>query len=155
MSAGADSAPELRCVDVGGHALRCSLAGCGEPTFVCLHGLVDRIEIWDRLTPGLAARGRVLCVDQRGHGESEAPPGPYGRADLARDVAGVLDALGIARAVLVGHSMGGIVAMATALAHPDRVAGLVLIGTRASAARGSRGGTSGSRAPAKPRASTP
>ena len=96
---------------------------------VCLHGLVDRLEIWDRLTPGLRDRGRVVRVDQRGHGESEAPPGPYGRADLAADVVAVLDTLGIARAILVGHSMGGIVSMATTLGHPERVAGLVLIGT--------------------------
>lgn len=120
---------ELRRIDVGGHALRCALSGSGEPVFVCLHGLVDRLEIWDRLAPKLASRGRVVCVDQRGHGQSDAPSGPCGREDLARDVVALLDALGVARALLVGHSMGGIVAMATALAHPDRIAGLVLIGT--------------------------
>jgi pimeloyl-ACP methyl ester carboxylesterase len=119
----------IHSVDAGGHRLRCSVSGDGSPVFVCLHGLVDRIEIWDRLAPALALRGRVVCIDQRGHGQSDAPAGPCERADLARDVVAVLDALGIARAVLVGHSMGGIVSMATALARPDRVEGLVLIGT--------------------------
>ncbi|MEE2664484.1 MAG: alpha/beta hydrolase, partial [Myxococcota bacterium] len=122
-------AREVRQVNAGGHRLRCSLSGSGETTFLCLHGLVDRSEIWDRLVPGLATRGRVLCVDQRGHGGSETPPGPYAREDLARDAVCVLEALGVTRAVLVGHSMGGVVAMTTALAYPDRVAGLVLIGT--------------------------
>ncbi len=97
--------------------------------FTCLHGLVDTLDIWKRLAPGLETRGRVTRIDQRGHGQSDAPPGPYSRADLASDVIGVLDAEGIDKTILVGHSMGGIVAMETALIYPDRIAGLVLIGT--------------------------
>ncbi len=120
---------ESRDVDVGGHRLRVAVSGDGEPTFVCLHGLVDSLAIWDRVAGPLAGRGRVVRVDQRGHGGSEAPAGPYRREDLAADVAALIRALDLERAVLVGHSMGGIVAMATALAHPERVAGLVLIGT--------------------------
>ena len=64
-------------------------------------------------------RGRIARIDQRGHGESGAPPGPYSRADLAADVVAVLDAEGIEQTILVGHSMGGIVAMETALALPE------------------------------------
>ena len=120
---------EIRFVDAGGHRLRCSREGRGAPTFVCLHGLVDHLEVWDRLAPSLASRGCAVCIEQRGHGRSEAPPGPYTRADLARDVIAVLDALRVERALLVGHSMGGVVAMATALAYPERTSGLVLIGT--------------------------
>jgi 3-oxoadipate enol-lactonase len=116
-------------IDVGGHRLRVDVSGSGPPDLLCLHGLVDRLEIWDRLVSPLATRGRVIRMDQRGHGGSEAPTGPYRREDLAADVAFVLESLGSERALLVGHSMGGIVSMATALAHPDRVAGLVLIGT--------------------------
>lgn len=116
-------------IDLGTHELRVRSEGRGAPAFVCLHGLVDRLEIWDRLAPGLAARGSVHRIDQRGHGTSGAPPGPYSREDLAADVVGSLDALGIDRGILVGHSMGGIVSMATALLHPDRVSGLVLLGT--------------------------
>lgn len=114
---------------MGGHALRVASEGGGSPDFVCLHGLVDSLAIWKRLVPGLGARGRVLRIDQRGHGGSDAPPGPYRREDLAADVIAVLDALEIERAVLVGHSMGGIISMTTALAYPERVAGLVLLGT--------------------------
>ncbi|MEN8161616.1 MAG: alpha/beta hydrolase [Myxococcota bacterium] len=116
-------------IDAGGHGLRALHSGAGERHFLCLHGLVDTLAIWEALAPALEARGRVCRIDQRGHGDSDAPPGPYTREDLAGDVVAVLDALAVERAVLVGHSMGGVVAMATALAHPDRVAGLVLIGS--------------------------
>lgn len=118
-----------RWVDVGGHRLRMALSGEGPLTFLCLHGLVDRLEIWDRLAPPLSERGRVARLDQRGHGESEAPPGPYRREDLASDVSCVIRELGADPVVLVGHSMGGIISMATALGHPEQVAGLILIGT--------------------------
>ncbi len=118
-----------RWIEAGGHRLRCVVSGDGALTLLCLHGLVDRLEIWDRLSGPLAEFGRVARIDQRGHGESEAPPGPYRREDLAADVALVIEALGAPRAVLVGHSMGGIVAMTAALSHPERIAGLVLIGT--------------------------
>lgn len=125
----ADEAAVDERIDLGSHELRVRSEGDGAPVFVCLHGLVDRLEIWDRLAPGLAQRGSVVRVDQRGHGDSGAPTGPYTREDLAADVIGTLDARGIERAILVGHSMGGIVSMATALLHPDRIAGLVLLGT--------------------------
>ncbi len=115
--------------DVGGHELRASRTGHGPPHFLCLHGLVDDLSIWDRVALPLSERGEVIRFDQRGHGTSGSPPGPYRREDLGSDAIALLDTFGIERAVLVGHSMGGIVAMTAALAHPDRVAGLVLIGT--------------------------
>ncbi len=123
------SPPPPATIDLGTHSLRAQVGGQGPPDFLCLHGLVDTLEIWDRVVGPLEQRGRVIRFDQRGHGESGAPDGPYTREDLAADVVGVLDQLGVERAILVGHSMGGIVSMATALAHPDRVAGLVLLGT--------------------------
>ncbi len=116
-------------IDVGGHGLRVDVSGEGPPDLLCLHGLVDRLEIWDPIAKPLSERGRLIRLDQRGHGESDAPPGPYRREDLAADVVSVIEHFGSTRAVLVGHSMGGLVAMTTALAYPERVAGLVLIGT--------------------------
>jgi pimeloyl-ACP methyl ester carboxylesterase len=116
-------------VELARHALRFEGAGRGAPPLVLLHGLVDTLEIWSRIAEPLAARRRTIRVDQRGHGESSAPPGPYTREDLAADVVALLDDRGVSRGVLVGHSMGGIVAMTTALAYPARVAGLVLLGT--------------------------
>ena len=120
---------DARLVSIGDHRINVLSHGEGDRHFTCLHGLVDTLGIWKRLAPALEVRGRVTRIDQRGHGESEAPAGPYSRADLAADVLGVLDAEGFDQTILVGHSMGGIVAMETALAHPERIAGLVLIGT--------------------------
>jgi pimeloyl-ACP methyl ester carboxylesterase len=119
----------MRRIDAGGHALRALSSGQGERHFLCLHGLVDTLEIWDALVPALEARGLVCRIDQRGHGASDAPPGPYRREDLAADVAAVQGAGPTARSVLVGHSMGGVVAMTAALATPERFSGLVLIGS--------------------------
>ena len=115
-------------IDRAGHVLHVETSGPAPPRFLCLHGLADRSSIWEALAPGLAELGGVVLVDQRGHGESTAPPGPYARRDLADDVIAVLDRLRIERAVLIGHSMGAIVAMETAVAAPQRVRALVLIG---------------------------
>ncbi len=112
-----------------GFELRVESAGQGAPCLLCLHGLVDTLEIWERALPGMCALGRVVRFDQRGHGRSTAPAGACGREDLAADAVAVLDHLGIERAVWVGHSMGGIVAMTAALGWPERCAGLVLLGT--------------------------
>jgi pimeloyl-ACP methyl ester carboxylesterase len=116
-------------IDAGGFGLHAATSGRGAPALVCLHGLVDTLEIWDPFVEALAGRGCSLRYDQRGHGRSDAPAGPYTREDLARDTRAVLDHEGIDRAILVGHSMGGVVAMEAALKHPDRVIGLVLLGT--------------------------
>jgi pimeloyl-ACP methyl ester carboxylesterase len=118
-----------RRIDLGTHTLRVADLGAGERVFVCLHGLADTLDIWGALAAPLAERGRVVLVEQRAHGSSTAPRGPYRREDLAGDIVAVLDHFGIAGAVLVGHSMGGIVALTTALAAAERVSGLVLLGT--------------------------
>jgi pimeloyl-ACP methyl ester carboxylesterase len=116
-------------IDLGSHSLHTERMGAGPRHFVCLHGLADTRDIWKKLAPALVERGQVVLVDQRAHGDAGAPPGPYRLADLAADVVAILDRLEIPRAILVGHSMGGIVAMTTALLHGERIAGLVLIGT--------------------------
>ena len=116
-------------VDVGGHRLSLEQSGSGPPHFVFLHGLADGLGIWEGLAQQLAGHGQVIRFDQRAHGNSDAPDGPYRREDLAADVAALMSQLELERALLVGHSMGGIVAMCAALAYPERVAGLVLLGT--------------------------
>lgn len=118
-----------RMVDLGTHQLRARVSGAGERTFALVHGLADTLEIWDDLAPLLEPLGRVIRFDQRAHGDSSAPAGPSSRDDLAADLLALLDRLGAPRAVLVGHSLGGVAAICAALAAPERVAGLVLIGT--------------------------
>ena len=127
------SSSESHSIELGDRSTRVSVSGEGDPVFLCLHGLVDDLSIWDRLAPGLGHRGTVVRYDQRGHGDAGAPPGPYTRGDLASDAIAVLDHFEFDRAVLVGHSMGGIMAMTAALNYPDRVSGLVLIGTTSQA----------------------
>lgn len=114
-------------IDLGTHALRVVQSGAGAPTFVCLHGFLDGPAVWDGVAPLLAARSRVLRIAQRGHGLSTAPEGTCTIDDLAADVVKVLDATSTERAVLVGHGLGGLVALAAALAAPGRVAGLALV----------------------------
>lgn len=108
--------------------------GDGEP-LVLVHGLAyDRFG-WGRLPELLAERFRVVLLDNRGVGESDAPAGPYTVAQLAEDVLAVLDDAGIERTNLFGVSLGGYVAQEVALAHPERVERLVLCSTAPGGAR--------------------
>jgi pyruvate dehydrogenase E2 component (dihydrolipoamide acetyltransferase) len=128
--------PELQVADVGGRKI--SYAGAGEDGDVILlvHGYGGDRNSWLFLQEPLAARYRVYALDLPGHGTSvkdvgAGPAGPEGPAGtlsvLAGAVAGVLDALGAERAHLVGHSMGGAVALAVAARDPGRIASLTLI----------------------------
>lgn len=100
-----------------------------KPVLVLISGLgYDRWQ-WNRMAHGLAGHFRVLTFDNRGAGASDKPIGPYTAGMLARDTADLMTALGIERAHVVGHSMGGFVAQALALDHAERVSGLVLAST--------------------------
>jgi 3-oxoadipate enol-lactonase / 4-carboxymuconolactone decarboxylase len=102
------------------------------PAVVLLHSIGTDLALWDAVTAALVARHRVIRVDLRGHGASDAPRGDYRLADLAADVIAVLDAAdGTAGATIAGVSLGGMVAMELALAAPARVTALVLACTSA------------------------
>jgi pimeloyl-ACP methyl ester carboxylesterase len=120
---------ESRKIDLGTHAIRVRESGSGARTFLCLHGFLDGTAVWDGVAPGLATLGRVILVQQRAHGDSTAPTGGCAIGDLAVDVVKILDGLGVQRATLVGHGLGGLVALTTALQAPDRVEALALIST--------------------------
>jgi pimeloyl-ACP methyl ester carboxylesterase len=87
--------------------------------------------MFDALQRELPSDLRIIKLDLRGHGQSETPRKPYSVADLAADLTTAMDTLGIAQPVLVGHSLGGMAVLAAALAHPERIAALVLIGSSA------------------------
>jgi 3-oxoadipate enol-lactonase len=113
---------------VNGIALDFHLVGQG-PTIVLVHALgLDR-RMWNRQVPALAESFRVLAYDVRGHGRSDKPRGPYTLETLADDLHGLLDALGIETASLLGISLGGMIAQTFALAYPDKVDRLILADT--------------------------
>src|SRR4029079_761840 len=79
------------------------------------------LAMWQPQVPELARRFRVVRYDLRGHGRSPVPPGPYDIADLGGDLLALLDRLAVARAHLVGLSLGGMVSLWVAAHHPSRV----------------------------------
>jgi len=103
----------------------------GRPAVCFLHGGSAHAHWFDRVTPAFVDRFHVIALDQRGHGESQwAEPPAYATENFAADLVGFLDALGLARVTLVGHSMGGHNSMSFAAWHPDRVSALVIVDSR-------------------------
>ncbi len=104
----------------------------GDPILL-IHGLGgSSLGEWYLIGPKLAASHRVVMIDQRSHGLSPDEHSRYEIEDLADDLAGVLDELGIGAVTAVGYSMGGAIAQALAHRHPGRVSSMVLIATLAS-----------------------
>lgn len=95
-------------------------AGSGDDVVLCLHGWPQHWYEWRHLMPALADRHRVLALDLRGFGWSEAPGGGYEKENLADDVLAVLDELGLERVKLVGHDWGGWIGFLLALKAPQR-----------------------------------
>jgi pimeloyl-ACP methyl ester carboxylesterase len=103
--------------------------GTGGLPVVFVHGYGGDSEQWSAQLAHLRPTRRVVALDLRGHGKSGAPANnDYAVESLAADIGAVVDSLHLDRFVLVGHSMGGAAAIAYAAAHPDRVAGLVMVG---------------------------
>lgn len=124
-----DAGPEPFDLLTRGVSISGEMAGSGTPV-VLLHGLTATRRYVVHGSRALQQGDcRVISYDARGHGQSGPAPFPtdYGYPLLADDVVAVLDATGTDRAVLVGNSMGAATAVAVALAHPDRVAALVLV----------------------------
>jgi pimeloyl-ACP methyl ester carboxylesterase len=99
--------------------------GSGTPVLL-LHGLASTRHIWDLVVPGLAGLP-VLALDQRGHGDSDRPDGPYDGATLVADALTALDAVGLSRVVVVGHSWGAWTALRLAATAPERVLAVVCV----------------------------
>ena len=115
--------------EVDGTTLHYELAGAGPHLVVLTHGLGGDLEFWAAQVEPLAAHHRVLRWDLRGAGASAQPPGPYDVGLFARDLAALLDHLGVPVAHLVGHSGGGVVSQRFALDFPARTRSLVLCST--------------------------
>ncbi len=99
---------------------------------VLLHGFAGSWHDFERVLPHLPASVHVVALTQRGHGDASRPARGYSIVDFATDLAAFLDTLRLARAVIVGHSMGSAVAQRFAIDYPARTAGLVLVSAAAS-----------------------
>jgi len=102
-------------------------AGEGSDPLVCLHGITAQHRAFNAAARHLGPSRGLVGVDLRGRGDSDKPDAGYGLETHASDVVRVFDHLGLASAVLLGHSMGAFVALETALAYPERVRALVLL----------------------------
>ncbi|MBB6731954.1 alpha/beta fold hydrolase [Cohnella zeiphila] len=110
------------------NSLRVAYADEGRGTPVLLlHGYCGSRRYWDDVLPALSARFRVIAPDCRGHGETEATGGSYAMEQLAEDAVQLLDELGVDRAFVLGHSMGGYAALALSERYEDRLLGLGLL----------------------------
>jgi len=121
-----------RILQIGGLALHALEWGePGHPALCFLHGGSAHAHWFDAVVPAFVDRYHVLSLDQRGHGGSQWARDPaYASEDFARDLVGVMDALGWVRMTVAGHSMGGHNAMAFAAWHPERVERLVVVDSR-------------------------
>ena len=119
-------------IDVNGIHLAYERRGRGTP-MVLLHGFPLDHHLWDDIAPLLEDNFDLILPDLRGFGESTTVDLFYAMEDFASDVAGLLDYLGIPKATIVGHSMGGYIALAFARLYPERVSGLGLVASHAAA----------------------
>ena len=101
------------------------------PALVFINSLGSDLRIWQEVAPSFSGHYRVVLYDKRGHGLSDAPPAPYTIDDHTEDLVAFLDRLGIAKASLVGLSVGGMIAQRMAVRAPDRVQSLTLCCTAA------------------------
>ncbi|MFT4067657.1 alpha/beta fold hydrolase [Paraburkholderia sp.] len=111
-----------------GNTIAYSIRGNG-PWITFLHALMGNGNFWRDQVSQLSHHFTVLTIDLRGHGDSDAPAGPYTMDAMADDVVDVLDGLGVMRTHLVGASMGGLVAQSVAARYADRIGQLVLANT--------------------------
>jgi 3-oxoadipate enol-lactonase len=119
----------MQTIPIDGGVLSYADDGTGRAV-ILIHGFLLDHSIWDGIVPALTPRARVIRPDLRGLGHSSVTPGPYLIEALAADIATLLDAKRIASATLVGHSLGGYVALAFFRMFRERVDALALVGSR-------------------------
>jgi pimeloyl-ACP methyl ester carboxylesterase len=124
--------PDSQFIEINGIDLHVKKMGQGEPVFLLLHGFGSSLYSWDAVMEPLSQVGTVIAFDRPGFGLTERPldwqgQNPYSPEAQLELVTGLLDHFGVQQAFLIGNSAGGTAAMQAALAHPERVAGLVLV----------------------------
>ena len=119
-------------IEVNGINVHYKTYGQGEPVFILLHGFGASIFSWREVTAPLAEFGTVIAYDRPAFGLTERPlewegESPYSQSSQVELVIGLMDALGIEQATLVGNSAGGTISMLTALKYPERIQSLILV----------------------------
>ena len=114
-------------INAGGTALHVCDSEKGDRCIVLLHGYLESMLVWEDFVPLLYKQVRVVTLDIPGHGISEVKGDTHSMEYLADTVLAMLDGLGIERCTLVGHSMGGYVALAFCEKYPERLDGVVLL----------------------------
>jgi len=122
------SVARLRYRTVHGYRRAFRMAGNG-PAVLLIHGIGDSSDTWASVIPGLAQHYRVIVPDLLGHGHSDKPRADYSIGGYANGMRDLLSVLGIDRATLVGHSLGGGIAMQFAYQYPERTERIVLVST--------------------------
>jgi pimeloyl-ACP methyl ester carboxylesterase len=119
---------DMRYLDLHGDRVAYRDAGDGE-ALLLIHGMAGSSATWRGVIPQLAKNFRVIAPDLLGHGESDKPRGDYSLGAFAASLRDLLDELGIARATIIGQSLGGGIAMQFAYQHRDHCERVVLIGS--------------------------
>lgn len=124
--------PDSQFIDIGDLSVHYKTLGQGEPVFILLHGFGASTFTWREVMAPLAAYGKIIAYDRPAFGLTERPldwqgENPYGPEGQVSLLFGLMDALEIERAILVGNSAGGTVALQAALQDPQRVQGLILV----------------------------
>src|SRR4051812_24967327 len=122
-----DLTPRQEEITLHGHRVVYRVAGSGGPVVLLIHGITGNARQWDDIVPLLAERYTVVAPDLLGHGESAKPRGDYSLGAYASGVRDLLVALGHRRATVIGHSLGGGVALQLAYQFPGRVERLALV----------------------------
>lgn len=120
----------MKKISLDGFEIAYDRRGSGPP-LVLIHGFPFDHSIWNEVLPFLEEKYDLILPDLRGFGESTAFESQYSILDMAHDIAFLLDALGIQKTSMAGHSMGGYVALAFAKQYPERVNSLVLVASQA------------------------
>ena len=124
--------PDSEFIAVHGLRLHVKRSGQGEPVMILLHGFGSHTESWRLVRPELSTLGAVVAFDRPGFGLTERPltwtgANPYSPDAQVDFVIGLMDQLGVQKAILIGNSAGGTISVQTALRYPDRVSALVLV----------------------------
>ncbi|MBE9574634.1 MAG: alpha/beta hydrolase [Proteobacteria bacterium] len=96
-------------------------------TILCVHGISANCRCWDTMAEALAPRYQIIAMDLRGRGLSEKPPAGYSIAHHCQDIRVLLENLGVERAVIMGHSLGALIAIAFGAQYPEKVESLILV----------------------------